>query len=478
MNTPTPLISVYITNHNYARYLRQAIESVLAQTLQNFELIVIDDGSTDNSRDIIETFSEHEKIITIFQHNQGLVVTNNIALRQARGRYIMRLDADDWLDENALQVLSGVLEREPEIGLVFPDYYLVDSNGNVLEAVRRHDFEEVKLFDQPAHGAGTMIRRNCLLELEGYDETVDCQDGWDVWVRFIQNFGIRNVNLPLFYYRQHGKNLTNNERRLLEARQQILSKHATQKSRMLKGVAVIPVRGRHLDPGSIALDMLGDKTVLDWTLEAALAAKRIEHVIVTSPDDAIINHVRSRYADRVLTVRRHAQLAMLNTAVEDTVFHAIETYQTESEKADVVVLLYVECPFRTSQHIDSTFDVMEIFDAETVIGVRAETDEYFRHDGGGLIPLRKTSSLRLEREELFRGVGQIYTVRRKYLENERTVIGKRVGHIVLDERAALYLNSSWNWTIAEFVAGQIGTERGKVGISIAEETSSDYEKED
>jgi len=94
----SPLVTVYITNYNYGRYLSQAIESVLNQTFTDFELIVVDDGSVDDSRDIIRQYQGHPKVRTIFQENQGLNKTNNIALRSARGKYIMRLDADDYLD--------------------------------------------------------------------------------------------------------------------------------------------------------------------------------------------------------------------------------------------------------------------------------------------------------------------------------------------------------------------------------------------
>ena len=79
-----PLVTVYIPSHNYGRFLEQAIQSVLKQTLADFELIIIDDGSTDNSREVIDHYTEHEKVITIFQQNKGLNVTNNIALRAGR----------------------------------------------------------------------------------------------------------------------------------------------------------------------------------------------------------------------------------------------------------------------------------------------------------------------------------------------------------------------------------------------------------
>ena len=104
------LITVYITNHNYGRYIKKAIDSVLNQTFKELELIIVDDGSTDNSKEIINRYKDNKKITSIFQKNKGLNVSNNIALRIAKGKYIMRLDADDWLDTHALEILYKSIE--------------------------------------------------------------------------------------------------------------------------------------------------------------------------------------------------------------------------------------------------------------------------------------------------------------------------------------------------------------------------------
>ena len=96
MNKENFLVTVYITNFNYGKFIKQAIESVLMQTEQSFELIIIDDGSTDNSKEIIEKYKDLKNIRIVYQKNKGLNVTNNIALRAARGKYIVRLDADDY----------------------------------------------------------------------------------------------------------------------------------------------------------------------------------------------------------------------------------------------------------------------------------------------------------------------------------------------------------------------------------------------
>tara|TARA_B100000941_G_C28229963_1_gene411058 strand:+ start:130 stop:612 length:483 start_codon:yes stop_codon:yes gene_type:complete len=156
----SPLISVYITNYNYERFLKKAIDSVLAQSFRDFELLIIDDGSTDDSKKIIESYSSNCKIKIIYQQNKGLNVTNNIAARAAVGKYIIRLDADDYFATNALGRMSKKLEANPELGMVFPNYYYIDENDRIIGEEIRHDFDndEVSLLDQPAHGACTMIR--------------------------------------------------------------------------------------------------------------------------------------------------------------------------------------------------------------------------------------------------------------------------------------------------------------------------------
>ena len=96
----------------------------------NSEFIIIDDGSTDDSKTIIEEYTDRAQIV--FQKNKGLNVSNNIALKMATGKYIMRLDADDYLAPNALEVMSSLLEADSELGLVFPDYEMVDKDGNLM----------------------------------------------------------------------------------------------------------------------------------------------------------------------------------------------------------------------------------------------------------------------------------------------------------------------------------------------------------
>ena len=149
-----PAITAYITNFNYGKYLEQSINSVLRQRFTDFELIIIDDGSTDNSSEILDKYRDHPKISIIQQKNQGLNASANKALDMAVGDFLIRLDADDYLDQYAFMILHDAITEKQNTNLVFADYYYVNQVGDVIGQERRFNFvKDVSLFDCPAHGA-------------------------------------------------------------------------------------------------------------------------------------------------------------------------------------------------------------------------------------------------------------------------------------------------------------------------------------
>ncbi len=448
-----PLVTVYITNHNYGRFIRQAIDSVLAQTLRDFELIIIDDGSTDDSRAIIESYESEPRARIIYQQKRGLNRTNNIALRAARGRYLMRLDADDYLDPHALELLSTALEKDPALGLVFPDYYLVDRDGRVIGLERRHDFtRDVSVFDQPAHGACTMIRRAFLREAGGYDEQFTCQDGYDLWIKFIHRHKVSNINLPLFYYRQHGSSLSRNEDRILSTRAAIKRAHVRRRRIRLAAAALIAVRGPSDDAHGMALEFLGDKRrVVDWSVEAALSATQIRRVVLTSSDPTVLAYLRRRHSRRrrVVVIPRPPELARLNVGLDATVRHLVRTRPNPFRGIDVCVMMSCEYPFVSGRQVGEAVDSMCLFDVDAVVSVRPETGMFYTHDGSGLQPLAHRDRLtRLERETWYRYAGGLTAYRLSVLR--RTLRGKalRRGHVVVDPQGAIGLHTPFDLALA------------------------------
>jgi CMP-N-acetylneuraminic acid synthetase len=451
----TPLITVYVANYNYERYVRQAIESVLNQTFTDFEMIIIDDGSTDGSREIISEYEGHPQVRIVFQKNKGLNRTNNVAVSLARGRYIMRLDADDYLDTHALLVMVGRMEAEPELGLVFPDYYYVDDDGRVLGQERRLDFREgVSLMDQPAHGACTLIRTRVLKGLGGYCEAFSCQDCYDLWLKIIRKHQVANINLPLFYYRRHGANLTTKTRRIIETRAMIKSAFVESNGvEELKVLGVLPIRGRSVDPGCVALEPLGGKALLDWTLDAALASRHVDRVMVTTPDENVLNHVKARYGDRVLLLMRPMELAREFKDINETIQLVLE--QDVGFDPEAVFLLSEASPFRSKLYIDKAVNTLRIFPVDTVIGVAAENITAYRHDGHGLKlvgnDLDEENGMRFEDQYIYRQVYGTQLSSVKHFRQTGSCRGGRVGHIAFDPYDATMVTNKIQLGIANYL---------------------------
>jgi glycosyltransferase involved in cell wall biosynthesis len=453
-NTNKPLITVYITNFNYADYIENAINSVLHQSFKDFELIVIDDGSTDKSLEILETYKRNKNISLVYQKNKGLNKTNNVALRLGRGKYIMRLDADDYLVPDALEKMVGKMEANPEFALVFPDYYLIDEKNNVIGQVKRHNFTTgVTLFDLPAHGACTLIRRDVLLEIGGYDETFRCQDGYDLWLNIIVKFQVSNVNEPLFYYRQHAKSLTKNEENILRTRAKIKAKHYSRLNKEpAKVLTIIPVRGSELDPRSLPHSLLENKKLVDWTIDSSLSADTVNATMISTPDLALIEHVKEKYRSKVILEERGRGLARVNTGLEPSILNSVNKYCEQNEKPDLIAILFIEAPFRSSWYIDKAVYTQQLYNVDIVDGIREENEIMYYHNGHGLQPWKLESNLRLERESMYRRVGGLHLIRTDFLRDKQNMLSGKIGHITFDQKAAHVIRTELDWQIAQFLA--------------------------
>ena len=152
-------VSLYIPCHNYGRYLPQAVDSVLGQIMTEWDLVIINDGSSDNTTEVADVYAgKYPEKIRVHHHDkaQGLLRFANVALEMVKGEYIMRLDADDFLDESALLVMFQYLDHNSVIVLVYPNYLYVDKDGHYLRMENRKKVgTEAKLLDLPAHGACT-----------------------------------------------------------------------------------------------------------------------------------------------------------------------------------------------------------------------------------------------------------------------------------------------------------------------------------
>ncbi|MEO7800530.1 MAG: glycosyltransferase, partial [Ginsengibacter sp.] len=416
----------------------------------------IDDGSTDDSRSIIEEYTNHPSIKIIFQQNHGLNVTNNIALRVSNGKYIIRLDADDYFHPKALELLSAAMENDPELGLIFPDYYLIDAEGSITEEFKRHDFDSaVSLPDQAAHGACTMIRTEFLKNLGGYNESFSCQDGYDIWIKFIAHHKISNINEPLFYYRRHGNNLTRNETKILSTRAKINKLHSHNRFGRLDTVCIIPVRDE-----SLALKQLRNKKILDYKIQEARQSKHICKIIISSPSDIIGDYINDKYGsfDSIIFHKRDEKYARLNVNLIETVESILATKELSHLNFKAIILLTIEFPFIKSYVIDDAVNTLFLFNSDSLLSVRQENTVFYQHYGNGMHPiLNQDKFTRLEREAIYRVTGGISVVRSEVFEKSKQIVYGQIGHIMMDEVSSLGIFSDFDFMIAESFVKRVTT---------------------
>ena len=196
-------VSIIITNYNYSRYLNRSIRSAFVQKYpeHQYEIIVVDDSSTDWSREIIESYGKTINPICL-NENVGLAKARNIGIKAAKGRYIVFLDADDYLNRNIIYIESLFLEMNPTWDAVACDYYILDDNE---EIVGRDSCVENPI------ACGIMFKKEQLVSIGMYDESFKMWEEKDLRIRFLNKFKIHHIELPLYRYRKHENNLTNDK---------------------------------------------------------------------------------------------------------------------------------------------------------------------------------------------------------------------------------------------------------------------------
>jgi len=202
--------SIIITCYNKERYISRAINSCINQDFPSdqYEIIVIDDASTDKSREVIsvyEGFTGYHFIRTKFlKKNMGQAHASNIGIAMARGKYVVRVDGDDYIHRDFLRVMTEVLEWNNDIGFVFCDLIVVTGTG----APNQRKFE-LNTFERLLnHGAGVLFRKNHLKELGGYDKTLRNCEEYDLLIRYDKKYPSYHLRLPYYRYFKDGSALS------------------------------------------------------------------------------------------------------------------------------------------------------------------------------------------------------------------------------------------------------------------------------
>lgn len=211
------LVSVVLPTFNAAGFLRQTIDSILHQAIENIDVIVVDDGSSDQTVEIARSYGK--KVSVIAQANQGVCAARNAGLAEAKGKYICFLDHDDYWYPNKLKNQLLQFQKDPELGVVYSEFlrWPANADGEFQVPDSLPLFAESDAIDQGYSGwiyhlllsdcwvltSSAMIKVEALAKVGAFDLKLPYSEDWDLWLRLSQQYRFTKLSYPYVLYRQH-----------------------------------------------------------------------------------------------------------------------------------------------------------------------------------------------------------------------------------------------------------------------------------
>ncbi|MBD2345357.1 glycosyltransferase family 2 protein [Anabaena subtropica] len=223
-----PKVSIVIPAYNAMAYLPTTLETVFQQTFTDFEILIINDGSSDNIIDWVSSLTD-SRIRLITQENQGLTGAHNTGVIEAKGEYIAFLDADDLWEPSKLEKQVSYLDKNPEVGLVDTWVMLIDedgiSTGTVLKTnAEGNVWQQIIQCPTVVCGSSPLVRNSCFQKVGLFDPEMGGSSDWDMWIRIAYRYAFGLIKEPLTLYRQHRSSMSKNCDRVFRENQSVIEK--------------------------------------------------------------------------------------------------------------------------------------------------------------------------------------------------------------------------------------------------------------
>lgn len=252
-----PLVTVIVPAYNHEKYIEACLKSVVEQTYENMQIIVLNDGSKDKTGFMIEKFIEKQnrKIEYISKDNEGLCKTLNRALKISKGKYIATIASDDIWSPNKIEEQVNFLEENKSVGLVYSDAYFLKMEKKTTmkyseykPKIKKHfknsiqnvNMYESLLVENVILAVTVVTRKECFDKVGFFDDSLKYED-YDMWLRIAKHYPIGYIDKPLAYYRIHDANISNNTRFMLIGALQAIKKQFKEeplKSRPQKSIVL------------------------------------------------------------------------------------------------------------------------------------------------------------------------------------------------------------------------------------------------
>lgn len=439
-----PKVSVVITNKDYNQYLSTALKSLLRQSYAGeIEIIVVDDNS--KHKDFQQIPSSVSLIY--LSGNNGQAKAANTGFSRATGKYFMRMDADDWLSEYCIATLVDPLVKDKEIGFSFSDYWEYTSG----------ELEYKKQTDKAAHGSVMLIRASLFNKCQGYDETLDKQEDYQL-LRKLKSFTRSSyISLPLWYYRIHEEQKSKNYNSKIKARQALKDEHEP------KVLAVIPARGGSKGVPGKNLYEIDKKSLVARSIELVKRAN-IDALIVVTTDDEHIAEIAKKENVNVIMESEDAVGTIPATQ------NAVKLMGMAGWPADIVITVSPACPYTPSDALSEGLDMLIVDNLDSVVSIskwvgRHPYRAYELGESSYLNPLfpdlAEKYLQRQDRPQMYQFTGGFY-IRRSYLlkeiEDSGFCLGENWKGVVVKPEQAIDIDTPMDLWLAESIQQHLGGE--------------------
>lgn len=232
MAKDAPLVSIITPTYNREDFIQKAVDEVLAQSYDNFELLIVDDGSTDNTKVILEPYLRDSRISYFYQENQGQSVARKFALSRAKGDFICFLDSDNYWSRDKLERQLGEFKLHPHVDIVYGDIITIDEAGNEVsrDNMRRYSghIAPQMMKDNCVSMNTAMAKRRCFDELGGPSGNRRVADDYELWLRFSARYQYLYVPEYYAYYRVMRNQISSDKSRRFDSNESILHDFADQ----------------------------------------------------------------------------------------------------------------------------------------------------------------------------------------------------------------------------------------------------------
>jgi glycosyltransferase involved in cell wall biosynthesis len=225
-----PLVSIVVPSYNHSKYIKETVLSIVNQTYPNIELIVIDDGSKDNSVEILKGLQKEFDFIFISRENRGLIATLNEGLSLAKGKYFCAVASDDVFMLNKIELQVIFMEKNPRYALCFGKMKIIDENSKYVKDFKSKNVQSgfmfYKIFAKKfiITAPTVMLRKSNLVESGGYSNHFYIED-FPLWLKLSLEYPFGYVNEYLVSYRIHGNNMSSNISKMIQETNKILDKY-------------------------------------------------------------------------------------------------------------------------------------------------------------------------------------------------------------------------------------------------------------